>query len=481
MSPEADGRNATSEAGRRTLSYGNATPKGRCHDVLAHQARSRNGMSKLGVAIARPTAQARVRARVAPRLLGRLVGVVLLLSFLVVTSEVVVPSSIATTAPLLRWLALALAAIVALASSRRVRPSAAALAWLLSGMYAFGTLVYSFDVPATVLRSVAFTATVVAAFWAGRIVTMSRQVSTHRVMVAGALWCTALAAGGVALQFAGVGDVFYHGTPLFRALYVHPNTLGAVVPMWVPAALWWRDVSPARSWTRRLVGALLAATALALVESKARSGIGATVAGVSAYYLATRNVTKLAGVIAVLVALGGLAAIVAPRILGESRDASEALIYKGSDGDLLASRRGTVETSLANFERSPWFGYGFGTSFGATDGESEWTIRGLSGREKGNAYAGELEEVGGIGTVVMLVPVLLFLSSWRSLMKMKRNARQSGADLALAAAAWAGAFAGLVHNNGEATLWSPGTPFGATLLLLAGIADGLLPDRGGRA
>ena len=412
-------------------------------------------------------------------MLAWLLGVVLLLSFAGTVNEIILPSSVNLWARVLRWPVLAITAFFALTSIRVSQRSVRAIAWLASGMYAFTTVLYSVDLPATVLRSVAFVATVVGVFWGGRTLVMIREGTVVRLLTAGATVCLALSAGGVVLQLAGVGEVFHLGTPLFCGLYVHPNTLGAVIPLWVPVALFWLDHSRKRPWTRRLIASALLLAAIALVQSKSRSGMGATVVGAVAYYLATRRVGRLAGVGLVLLALGVLVGGLVPGVLGEARDASAELVYKGRDDDVLGSRRDVMDGSTDNFMRSPWFGFGFGSSPGEVKGESEWKLVGLAGREKGNAYLALLEEVGAVGTAVLTLPVALFLLSWRRLVRMNRCGGTPRA--AVAAAAWAGAFAGLVHNNGEATLWSPGATFGAMLLLLAGVSDGILSHPDARA
>jgi O-antigen ligase len=148
-------------------------------------------------------------------------------------------------------------------------------------------------------------------------------------------------------------------------------------------------------------------------------------------------------------------------------------VYKGHE-DVLFSRRDLLGMAQDNFEQSPWFGYGFGTSVGEAQRSTDWQLQNLSGREKGNAYMALLEEVGAVGTAVLLLPVFMFLASWRKLVRVSR--RSSKRTAAIAAAAWAGAFAGLLHNNAEATLWSPGAMFGTMLLFLAGAADGMLSE-----
>jgi O-antigen ligase len=415
----------------------------------------------------------RTGVRSGARALAWLVAIVLFLSFAGTVNEIILPASMNQWARLARWPAMGITAGVALATFRS-RPSVQAVAWLASGLYAFATILYSFDLPATVLRSVAFTASVVALFWGGRTLVLLREGSAIRTAKVSAAACLLLTAGGVAAQVAGVGDVFHRGSPLFCGLYVHPNTLGAVIPLWVPVTLFLYDFSPKRRAARRLLLLSLALAAIALVESKSRTGMSATIVGVAAYFLATRKLSRLAGVGLVLLGLSVLVAGFVPGVLGEAREASVELVYKGRDDDVLRSRRGVMEGSLDNFAESPWFGFGFGSSPGAVH-QSNWTAQDLAGREKGNAYLALLEEVGAVGTAVLTLPIALFLLSWRRLVQMNRSSRTPRA--AFAAAAWAGAFAGLVHNNGEATLWSAGATFGAMLLFLAGLADGILSNR----
>jgi O-antigen ligase len=109
---------------------------------------------------------------------------------------------------------------------------------------------------------------------------------------------------------------------------------------------------------------------------------------------------------------------------------------------------------------------------------------GLGGREKANGFLAILEETGVLGTIVMCFPLVLCIANGFRLKRLNVHfggmVSDLGSDARLAAAFWAGAMGGIANNLAEATMWSPGSPFGGMLLFLAGAAEGLMFRTEGR-
>ena len=129
-------------------------------------------------------------------------------------------------------------------------------------------------------------------------------------------------------------------------------------------------------------------------------------------------------------------------------------VYKGQEGDILFSRRETLETTWQMAREEPIFGHGFGVSADTMAGQS-WR-GGLStpvgfGREKTNAYLGLVEEVGIVG----LLPLLAGLGYgvYRACRKFAATGWSDPIGMALLATV----VSGLVHVNGEAWLMSAGS------------------------
>jgi O-antigen ligase len=373
-----------------------------------------------------------------------------------------------------RWGILACASAFVLRYLLRSPLSRQGTAWLVSGLYAAGTTVYSIEVPATVLRSTAFVALTIGAFAGGLICYREETTAPHRLPDRmGTVLALLAVPSSIGLLFSS-SEYFFQAGGWFRGVFVHANTLGAFGAMWLVVGVGIYDSRLSRG--RRVVLIGIVALSICMIASQSRAGLGSAIVAIALYLLVTRKMRRLfvAGLLAATLLLSMVvwlpyASEVATRETG-------SFIFKGYEEDVFTSRRGTWETGWANFFASPWFGHGFGTSVG--EETNEWKIVNLGGREKGNAFLAILEETGLVGALVMCFPLGLSVANGVRLKRL--NVRLSGTsghfsgDARLAAAFWAAAMGGIVNNYAEATLWSPGTPFGGMLLFLAGAAEGLM-------
>ena len=378
-----------------------------------------------------------------------------------------------TEIKLFRYAILACTSVLALRHLRHTRLSSQGVAWLVSALYALGTVVYTSDVPATVLRGSSFMALTTGAFLGGFICYRQSAPMIDRLpgRIAGLLAVLAIPSL-VGLVLGTPGDFYAKG--LFRGLFCHPNTLGAFATLWLVVGLGVYDSQSLRY--RRIALTGLVAMAVILLASKSRAGLAGTLVATVSYFLTTRRVGRLLFIGASLGTIATAVFLVSPSVSDVATQDTSAFLFKGGADDVLLSRREEWDTGWENFLASPFFGYGFGTTPGFDTGE--WKIVDLSGREKCNFVIAALEETGVFGFPVMMLPVLLCIAQGFRLKRL--NFRLIGfpgnsrSDARLAAAFWAGAMGGIVDNLAEYTLWSPGSPMGGMLLFLAGAAEGLM-------
>ena len=378
-----------------------------------------------------------------------------------------------TEVKLLRFGILGLTSVLALRVAAHTRLSSQAMAWLASGLYACGTVVYTTDVPATVLRGSSFLALTITAFLGGFVCYRHPTLLPNRLprRVVGLLAVLSILSF-VGLVLGAPEDFYYKG--LFRGVFAHSNTLGAFAALWFIVGVGVYDSQSLRR--RRIVLAGLVAMAVILVASKCRAGLGATLVATACYFVTTRRVGRLlfAGV-----SLGTIIAVVFLVLPSASDVASQdarAVVFKGGSDDVLRSRREEWDTGWENFRARPFLGHGFGTTVGEDTGE--WKLVNFGGREKCNFLIAALEETGVFGSPVMMLPVFLCLAQGFRLKRL--NSRLASfpcelrSDARLSAAFWAGAVGGIVNNLGEYTLWVPGASLGGMLIFLAGAAEGLM-------
>ena len=200
------------------------------------------------------------------------------------------PAGLTVTVKMLRWAFLACAAALSFAQIPRLSLSRQAVGWLASGLYAAGTVIYTIDIPATVLRSVGFSALTVGAFLGGAIC-YQEPVMKHRLPGRIGLVLIVLAAPSFGGYVLGYPDWFFHEAGLFRGLFVHANTLGAFGAIWLVVGVCAFDCRFSRHRKLLLIGLL--AMAFCLVCSKSRAGTGGAAISILLYVLVTRHVRRL--------------------------------------------------------------------------------------------------------------------------------------------------------------------------------------------
>jgi O-antigen ligase len=390
------------------------------------------------------------------------------------------PEEIGVFVRMARWSFLGVATLLVLTHLIRSRLSTQGAAWLTSGLYAAGTLVYSIDLPATVLRSFSFLCLVIAAFIGGSLCYQHRSSSAHRFPdQIGILLALLAIPSAIGLAFHSPAS-FFMGADLFRGVFVHANTLGAFAAMWLVAGIGIYDSRSTR-YRRTVVAGLIAMT-ICLGASRCRAGFGGSLLAVAFYVLTTRKMRR----VLLVGTLAGTALLVVFILLPYASDLatreSTDFVFKGGDEDALVSRRDVWETGIDNFVTSPWIGYGFGSSVG--EEPSGWKLVGLGSREKGNSFIAILEETGVFGAIILCFPLLICIAQGFRIRRLNlhlgANSSHLLCDARLAAAFWAAAMGGVANNLAEATLWSPGSPFGGMLLFFAGAAEGLLLRTEGR-
>lgn len=386
------------------------------------------------------------------------------------------PDGIAGITQFGRWGVLALLALMVLLSPARTGLSNATGLWTLSAIYALGTALYTIDPPATVLRGASFVALCVGVFAGGERLGVAAPRAAERLVRVAAYAVGAVMLLSVASWALRIGFAFHEGSGLFRGVFAHANSLGAVSAVWTVLLLPTREQS--RGWGRALTNTMLGAAILATLLSSSRSGVLSAGLACGVYLALTRRMGRIAAVSFAAVSLGVGVLAVSPGVIQEVSSQSRTFLLKGAkDEDLLHSRRGVVEVGWENFLLSPYVGHGFGTSFGEVE-NSEWKIANLSGREKGNAVIAVLEETGVIGAFALFAPVVFILSRFNALRVLVSRHRDDGGAAAgnlarTALVCWCAALGGFLNNMAEATLWSPGAQFGGMLLLFAGLAEGL--------
>jgi hypothetical protein len=399
-----------------------------------------------------------------------LIGTVVTLSFVGVLSPDLVTKGVRRGAQMLRWPLFGLSAITVVVMAAKFAMSTAAKAWLVGGFWALGTVSYSFDEVPTVLRGVAFVCTVLTCFWGAELLARSRDahllVELIRFFGKFFAWLAIISS----IVFV-VAPSQASGNNLFRGVFGHPNALGVIAANWLPIPLMLWDKGRSR-YERWLGTAGFVIGWAELVMSKSRTGIGSAMAACVVYFVVTRKVTKTSLLLVGSLSIVGLSLVVAPDAWRPAGTAADELIHKGYQNDILHSRRDLIETGLTNIQKSPWFGYGFGTSIGENTDATEWKLSGLSGREKSNVVVAVLEEVGVVGAAVLFTPVIMFFVTGLRLRKIPRPVKDP--RLLFGIAAYAAALGGIMANSTEATLWSPGAMYSAMTLFLAGSAGALL-------
>jgi O-antigen ligase len=170
-----------------------------------------------------------------------------------------------------------------------------------------------------------------------------------------------------------------------------------------------------------------------LMSSYARAGIAGAMISCFLVCIALRQYRLIVGGFAAVLAIAALTFMFAPRPTGMGEDAgsesvSSLFLYKGKPGqDLMGSRRGPWDQTVAVIKDHPWFGSGFGTSVtGQSSAYFELTrtrfVDSRMVREHGNSYLAIAEWSGLIGVLPFYLLIGTTASSAKTaLVRLRRD------------------------------------------------------------
>jgi O-antigen ligase len=253
----------------------------------------------------------------------------------------------------------------------------------------------------------------------------------------------------------------------------------------VPVMLWGFLCAESITTKRRLGFCLALATAL-LMSTYARAGIAGAAVACFMVCIVMRQYRLLIGGMAASLVIATLTAVLIPQPAGMiedggSRSVSSLFLYKGKPGkDLMASRRGPWDQTVAVIKQHPWFGSGFGTS--VTDRSATYFeltrarfVDSRMIREHGNSYLAIAEWSGLLG----VFPFYLLIGATAVQAKTALvRLRRSGNIVAPAVPAAAILVAGLIDAGFEDWLFAVGYYLAVFLWAMAFILDDLLHSPG---
>lgn len=266
------------------------------------------------------------------------------------------------------------------------------------------------------------------------------------------------------------------------SIFGNPNSLGAIVGVViVPVMLWGFLCAESTMTKRRLALGLTLAIAL-LMSTYARAGIaGATVACLMVC-IGMRRYRLMIGGIAAWLAIAAVTAVLIPQPTGMIEDGgpksiSSLFLYKGKSGaDVMASRRGPWDQTVAVIREHPWFGSGFGTSIS----EQNTTYFELTRkrfvdsrmiREHGNSYLAIAEWSGLLGVFPFyLLIATTALQAKTAIMRLRRSGNIFSPTVPAAAIL----IAGLIDAGFEDWLFAVGYYLSVFIWVMAFILADLL-------
>jgi len=266
------------------------------------------------------------------------------------------------------------------------------------------------------------------------------------------------------------------------SIFGNPNSLGAIMGVVVVPVMLWGFFCAESIMAKRRLGFCLALAISLLMSTYARAGIaGAGVACVMVCIAMRKYRLMIAGIIASL-AIATLTAVLIPQPSGMIEDRgpksiSSLFLYKGKPGeDLMASRRGPWDQTVAVIKQHPWFGSGFGTS--VTEQSATYFeltrarfVDSRMIREHGNSYLAIAEWSGLLGVFPFYFLIGTTAAQARTaLLRLRR----SGNILAPAVPAAAIVVAGLIDAGFEDWLFAVGYYLSVFLWAMAFILTDLL-------
>jgi len=270
------------------------------------------------------------------------------------------------------------------------------------------------------------------------------------------------------------------------SIFGNPNSLGAIMGVVVVPVLLWGFLCAESIMTKRRLGFCLALATALLMSTYARAGIAGAAVACFMVCIAMRQYRLLIGGMAASLVIASLTAVLIPQPTGMIEDGgpksvSSLFLYKGKPGeDLMASRRGPWDQTVAVIKQHPWFGSGFGTS--VTERSATYFeltrarfVDSRMIREHGNSYLAIAEWSGLLG----VFPFYLLIGATAAQAKTAlMRLRRSGNILAPAVPAAAILVAGLIDAGFEDWLFAAGYYLSVFLWAIAFILADLLHSPG---
>jgi O-antigen ligase len=266
------------------------------------------------------------------------------------------------------------------------------------------------------------------------------------------------------------------------SIFGNPNSLGAIMGVVVVPVMLWGFLCAEPIMTKRRLACCLALGIALLMSTYARAGIVGAAVACFLVCIAMRQYRLVIGGMAASLAIAALTAVLIPQPTGmiegsRTQSISSLFLYKGKPTeDLMASRRGPWDQTVAVIKQHPWFGSGFGTSVtGQNATYFELTrarfVDSRMIREHGNSYLAIVEWSGLLGVLPFYLLVgTIALQARAALTRLRR----SGNIFAPAVPAAAIIIAGLIDAGFEDWLFAVGYYLSVFLWVMAFILADLL-------
>ena len=280
------------------------------------------------------------------------------------------------------------------------------------------------------------------------------------------------------ITYATAVAYFLLRSPIFG----NPNSLGAIMGVVVVPVILWGFLCAESVASKRRLGSCLVLATMLLMSTYARAGIVGAAVSCFMVCIAMRKYRLITGAMVTSLAIAALTAVLIPQPIGMIEDSghqsiSSLFLYKGKPGaDVMASRRGPWDQTVAVIKEYPWFGSGFGTSIS----EQSTTNFALTRkhfvdsrmiREHGNSYLAIAEWSGLLGVFPFYFLIGMTAAQARAaLMRLRR----SGNIFAPAVPAAAILVAGLIDAGFEDWLFAVGYYLSVFLWVMAFILVDLL-------
>lgn len=268
-----------------------------------------------------------------------------------------------------------------------------------------------------------------------------------RTIVGGSI-AYALVAPGVA--FLGLG---------FGGLYGHPNALGAMLGIFAVPFFLYDFICERRPEGKIFHGVVLLITTVSILATRSRASLLAAVGASFLILYFLRRKAAVALLALMLVSFGFIWSFDLPLF----QDVSQEFALKGGEM-VLGTRAQMWEEGIENIKGSPFWGWGFGTSkesitgWGTQTGGAGWTLSTtawLGDREKGSSYLGITEELGFIGAIPAYLLILFLIGQLLFILRMRQVVPR--AEWMLLLLLYSVIISGLINAGFEAWFFSLGS------------------------